>query len=83
MFDVPPYKLVMSIYWIIVSYLSLKYIDISLSLYIMLKKESFAYDTSDGSRTGVHAIVVKVVVPQPKMSRFTITIDVSTMTLWP
>jgi hypothetical protein len=32
---------------------------------------------------GVHAIVVEVVVPQPEISRFTITIDISSMTFWP
>jgi hypothetical protein len=31
----------------------------------------------------VHAIVVEVVVPQPEMRRFMITVDVSSMTLWP
>jgi hypothetical protein len=32
---------------------------------------------------GVHAIIVEVVMPQPEMSRFTIMVDISPMTLWP
>jgi hypothetical protein len=31
----------------------------------------------------VHTIVVKVAVPQPEMTRFTITVDVASMTLRP
>jgi hypothetical protein len=31
--------------------------------------------------TGVHTIVVKVVMRQSEMSRFTITVDVASMTL--
>jgi hypothetical protein len=33
--------------------------------------------------TGVHTIIVEVVVPQSEMSRFTITVDVASMTLRP
>jgi hypothetical protein len=33
--------------------------------------------------TGVHAIIVEIVVPQAEMSRFTITVDVSSTMLWP
>jgi hypothetical protein len=32
--------------------------------------------------TEVHTIIVEVIVSQPEMSHFTITVDVASMTLW-
>jgi hypothetical protein len=46
----------------------------------MIKKKITLYHTSDGSRMVVHTITVEVVVSQPKMSRFMITVDVSSTT---
>jgi ACT domain-containing protein len=67
----------------VTSCFSVKYRDVLLNLYIMLRKRVLRIWYVGGSMTGVHTIVVEVVVAQSEMSYFTITVDVASITLQP